>query len=451
MDSVLTAPGPTRHLPGTFLFRMRRNPLAFMVQMAKQYGDVVHFQVGSQHFFLLNHPDYIKEVLVTQDRSFMKGEALQRTKRLLGEGLLTSEGDFHRRQRRIIQPIFNHSRLQGYGEVMSQCVARITDRWRTGDVFDISAEMNRLALMITGNILFGMDVDNVAGDVRESLNAIVNIFSIMLLPFSDFLEYLPLPGFVRARRAQKNLDTILFRIIEDARTRQEDSTLISLLLNARDEDGSGMSDQQIRDEAMTLFLAGHETTANALSWTWHLLAQHPNVEEKLCAELDTVLGGRMPLAEDMDRLPYSSMVLMESMRLYPPAWVIGRRALEDVVIGSYFIPADSIVAVSPYIAHHDPRFYHDPERFDPERWTREERAQRPAYSYLPFGGGSRLCIGKNLAMMEGILLLAAIAQQWTLRIVPGQRVKMQPAITLRMKNGLRVVLHHRGTESQSRM
>lgn len=445
IDTIPAAPGPTRRVPGAILFGLRRDPLAFLMRMVRQYGDVVHFQVGPQHFYLLNHPDYIKEVLVTQDHSFMKGEALQRTKRLLGEGLLTSEGELHRHQRRIIQPLFHRMKLSHYGSIMTEYAGQTIRRWQDGDIMDISAEMSRLTLLIAGKTLFGVDMNEAAGDVGKALTSLVNTFNLLVLPFSNLLERLPLPSIVRAKRAQSNLDSILYRVIQDARSSPNQNTLISVLLEAQDEDGKRMNDRQIRDEAMTLFLAGHETTSNALTWTWYLLSQHPEAESKLETELDSVLGGRLPTVEDIPHLPYTQMVLSESMRLYPPAWVIGRRALQEVVIGNYLIPAGSIVAMSQYVMHRDPRFYFDPERFDPERWTPEAAAQRPNYSYFPFGGGSRLCIGKHFALMEGVLLLATIAQPWKIRLAPRHRVRTQPAITLRAKNGLRMSVHRYST------
>lgn len=443
MGTVINPTKPERLAPGRTLLRLRRDPLRFLQSLAMKHGDVAHIQIGKQNFFLLNHPDYIKEVLVTQDRSFMKGAALQRTKRLLGEGLLTSEREFHLRQRRIIQPLFHHERLTRYGSVIADLAERASNRWTSGAEVDMAKEMSLLTLDITGKTLFGVDVDDVAGEVGKALSAMLDTFAVLVSPLGDFLLKLPFPRMIRARKAQEQLDRIIYRVIEGARASQESETLISLLLHARDEDGSGMTDQQVRDEAMTLFLAGFETTSNVMTWTWHLLSQNPGTEAKLHAELDTVLAERLPNVEDLQRLPYTQMVLSESMRLYPPAWVVGRRALKDVRIGDLQIPEGSIVAVSQYVMHRDPRYYPDPERFDPERWTPLARTARPAFSYFPFGAGSRVCIGKHLAQMEAALLLATIARRWKMEAVAGHRIQTQPVITLRPKNGLRMLLHRR--------
>lgn len=443
MNNVTNPTKPERLAPGRTLFRLKRDPLRFLQTLANKHGDAAHIQIGLQNFYLLNHPDYIKEVLLTQDRAFMKGAALQRTKRLLGEGLLTSEGEFHLRQRRIIQPLFHHERLAQYGSVIADLAERASVWWNDGADIDIAKEMSLLTLAITGKTLFGVDVNDVAGEIGKALTAMLDTFAILVSPLGDFLMKLPFPRLIRAKRAQELLDRIIYRVIEEARASGGSETLVSLLLQARDEDGNGMTDQQVRDEAMTLFLAGFETTANTMTWTWHLLSQNPETEAKLHTEIDTVLGGRLPKVDDLQRLTYTQMVLSESMRLFPPAWVVGRRALKDIQIGDLQIPEGSIVAVSQYVMHRDPRYYPEPERFDPERWTPEARATRPNYSYFPFGAGSRVCIGKHLAQMEAALILATIAGHWSLNAVAGHRVRTQPVITLRPKNGLRMKLHRR--------
>lgn len=442
-------PGPSETFFGLGLLLWRtlqRDRLAALRHVARVYGDIVGFTVGRQRFLLLNHPDHVEDMLVTRARLFKKGRALERAKRLLGEGLLTSEGDLHRRQRRLAQPAFHKQRIAGYAATMVAHAQKTSQRWRDADPLDISAEMNRLTLTIAGETLLGTDVERDAGGVREALTAVLDAFPITMSPLAPLLERLPLPSMRRYRRAQATLDRVIYRIIEERRARGDDrGDLLSMLLLARDEDADGgrMSDTQVRDEAMTIFLAGHETTANALAWTWYLLAQHPDVERRLHHEIDSVLGDRTATAEDAMRLPYTRMVLSESMRLYPPAWAIGRRALEDFTIGGYIVTKGTVVLVSQYLIHRDERFYADPERFDPDRWLPDRQKGRPKYAYFPFGGGTRVCIGEAFAWMEGILVLATLARDWHLESLETAPVGMQPAITLRPAHGIRMKLGKR--------
>jgi cytochrome P450 len=278
------------------------------------------------------------------------------------------------------------------------------------------------------------------------------LFPRFMLPFFDLIRRLPLPSNRQADQARQRLDSLMYRIIQERRASGIDKgDLLSMLLLAQDEegDGSGMTDQQLRDEVLTLLLAGHETTANALTWTWYLLSQHPAAEAQLHTELDTVLAGRLPTVDDLLQLRYTRMVLAESMRLYPPAWIIGRRAVQDYEVGGYVIPARSIVIVCPYLMHRDPRYYPEPEVFDPQRWAPEAEAARPKFAYFPFGGGARQCIGEGFAWMEGTLLIATLAQQWQMRLVPGHPVALRPLITLRPKHGMRMVLHTRRGQRQA--
>ncbi|MCI0527418.1 MAG: cytochrome P450, partial [Nitrospira sp.] len=372
MKTIDYPPGPKRRLPGSLLLKFRRNPVKFLLNMARDYGDIAHFQLGSYHLFLLNHPDYIKDVLVTHYRNFAKSRALEMAKRLLGEGLLTSEGDFHLRQRRLAQPAFHRQRITAYGEVMTRYGVQIREQWQDGATLDIAQEMMRLTLSIVGKTLFAADVESEAGEIGEALTVAVNMFSRVTVPFAELLEKLPLPSNRRFWKARERLDTTICRMIQEHRTKGVDQgDLLSMLLLAQDAEGDGgsMTDMQLRDEAMTLFLAGHETTANALTWTWYLLSQNPDIEAKLHTELDAVLGGRLPTVEDLPQLQYTEQVFKESMRLYPPAWAMGRRVLQDYEIDSYIIPANSIVIMSQYIMHHDSRYYPNPYVFDPQRWT----------------------------------------------------------------------------------
>jgi len=428
-------PGPPARFFGLTAYpAFSGDRIAALAKLARDYGDVVLFRLGPQRMALLNHPDYVEDVLVTRARLFKKGRALERAKRLLGEGLLTAEGEAHLRQRRLVQPSFHRQRIEGYAQAMVAHASRTAERWRDGGQIDVAAEMTQLTLTIVGDTLFGTDVESDARSVRESLSAVFEIFPITMSPIAPLLERLPLPVVRRYNRAQAALDGVIYRIIDERRRNPSDrGDLLSMLLLARDEEGGGarMTDKQVRDEAMTLFLAGHETTANALTWGWYLLAQHPEVERRLHDEIDSVIGDRLPRADDAAALPYTRRVLAEVMRCYPPAWGIGRRAIEDVEIGGYTIPRNTVVLLSQYLLHHDPRFFPDPERFDPDRWLPERQRARPRFAYFPFGGGNRVCIGESFAWTEGILVLATLARHWRLQRVETAPVPMKAVLTLR--------------------
>jgi cytochrome P450 len=433
------------------LARFRGDRLGFLQEMAS-FGDVSHVAVRDRHFYLLNHPELIQDVLVTHDQAFVKSRALQVARRLLGNGLLTSEGDFHLRQRRLVQPAFHRQRVAAYGEAMATYAAQASDRWAArgiGFSVDMSQEMMRLTLAIVGKTLFDADVEGEAREIGQALTEALHALSRTLLPGGEVLEKLPLPANQRAEEASDRLDATIYRIIRQRRASGEDrGDLLSTLLAARDEDGSdtgGMTDLQVRDEAMTLFLAGHETTANALAWTWTLLAQNPVEERLLHAELDSVLAGRPPTVDDLPNLPYTRMILSESMRLYPPAYVIGRQTLEDYPVRGYVVPAGATVFVSQYVMHRDPRYWFDAGRFDPKRWTADAQARRAKFTYFPFGAGPRVCIGESFAWTEGLLVLATLAQRWQARLVLGHPITPEPLITLRPKFGLRMTLHRRRT------
>jgi cytochrome P450 len=371
---------------------------------------------------------------------------------VLGEGLLTSEREFHLRQRRLAQPGFHRQRIASYGAVMAEYADRWRRRWTGGQRVDLHAEMMGLTLAVVGKTLFDYDMAVDSGHIAQSLQIFLEKFRFRLLPFAALVERLPLPGMIRLRRARERVDSIVYRIIRERRASGRDhGDLLSMLLAAQDVEGDGgsMTDQQLRDEAITLILAGHETTSNALTWAFYLLSQHPDVEARLHAELHAALAGRLPAADDLPALPYTEMVLAESMRLYPPAYAIGRWTLEDHAFGPYEIPRHSIVLCSQWVMHRDPRFYPHPERFDPGRWTSEARAARPKFAYFPFGGGNRVCIGEGFAWMEGILILAALAQQWRMRVVPGYRPDLWPVITLRPRHGMPMLLEKKITEVRS--
>ena len=417
----------------------RRDTLAFLLANAEEHGDVSLYRLGRDDVYLLSHPDHVKDVLVTSQHSFVKGKGVQWAKLFLGEGLLTSEGEFHTRQRRLAQPAFHRQRIAAYARAMVDHAAECRDRLAPGAAVDMHAEMMSLTLAVAAKTLFDADVRTEAPEIAESLGVIIGFFPRFALPFAGALQALPLPGNARFARAVALLDGVVYRMIAERRASGEDrGDLLSMLLLSHDVegDGTGMTDRQLRDEVMTILLAGHETTANALTWTWYLLARNPEAEARLHAEVDRVLGGRAPVADDVPALGAVERVLAESMRLFPPAWGIGRRALAAHDVGGYTIPAGGLVAMSPYVVHRDPRWWPDPLRFDPDRFTPEARATRPRFAYFPFGGGARQCIGESFAWMEGVLLVATLAQRLRFALVPGARIEPQALITLRPRHGM---------------
>ncbi|HEX2721596.1 MAG TPA: cytochrome P450, partial [Gemmatimonadaceae bacterium] len=344
-------PGPLPRYPGQYIVEIARNPLAMMIGLQREYGDIAHWKIGPQHLYLFNHPDLVRDVLVTNQKNFHKSRGLERAKKLLGNGLLTSEGEFHLRQRRLAQPAFHRQRIAAYAGTMGEYAERSSSSWRNGETRDMHTEMMRLTLGIVSKTLFDADVESEAAEIGEALTNAFEYFNIAMLPFTELIEKLPLPAVRRFNAARDRLDRTIYGMIDERRESDDDrGDLLSMLLMATDNegDGSGMSDTQLRDEALTIFLAGHETTANALTWTWFLLSQNPDVERKLHAEVDSVIQDRAPAYDDLPRLPYTRMVLAESMRLYPPAWGIGRRALESFAVRGFTIPARSVVLMSQY-------------------------------------------------------------------------------------------------------
>jgi cytochrome P450 len=431
--------------PLAALRAFRRDPIALLERLAA-LGDVVRLRVPSSDAFLLNHPDLVHEVLVAEHRAFHKGPTIQAAKLLLGESLLTSEGERHRRQRRLIQPMFHHERIAGYADAMVRRAELVASGWRDGAELDAHAEMASLTLGIVGETLFGADVDGErSATITRALTDTLSMFDRVYSPAFRMLVRLPTPTMRRYRRIEADLDRVIAELIAERRSAgASGDDLLSLLLRA-EESGSGMTDEEVRDEALTLVLAGHETTSNALAWTWYLLAQHPAAEARLHAELDDALAGRPPSASDLPRLRGAEAVLSESIRLRPPAWAIGRRAIRDVRIGEVDVPEGAIVVVSPWLLHHDARWWRDPEAFVPERWTSGEATRRPRSAFVPFGGGPRMCVGEPFAWMEGTLLLATIARRWRLRLVPGRPVTAQAVVTLRPRGGLPMVAERRPT------
>ena len=439
-------PGPKINLFKGHLITTRRvDPLKFMTTLAEQYGDIAHFRVGNQHYYFLNHPDFIKEVLTKHYGNFLKGKGRKPATQFLGDGVITADGDRHRRQRRLMQPDFHKERIASYGEAMVNHSVRLAERWRDGQTVDVAEEMRRLTLSIISETLFHADTEAEADELSKAVSATLRQFRSFRLPLTYFLEKLSLKRNRQYEHGTTRLDSTIYRMIRERRKNPNGhGDLLSGLLRARTEgSGEGMTDREVRDEAMSIFLAGYETTAIALTWTYYLLSQHPQVLAELEAEISRVLGSRRPTTDDVVNLKYTGMVVAEAMRLYPPSWRLVRRTINDFEIGGYVVPAQSQIVMSQYVMQRDERYYPDASRFDPQRWTPEAKAVRPQYSYFPFGGGTRRCIGEGFALMEAVLVIAALGQSWRLRLVPGHRVETQPTHILRPRYGMRMVLEHR--------
>ncbi len=424
--SVVTKfpPGPTYKMPGKLLRQFIHDPINTLSTIAREYGDISYFKLGPEHVYLINNPDYIEKVLIYDHRNFKKGKRLQTVKAILGEGLVTSEGDFHNRQRRLIQPIFHPKQIMTYSNIMTDYAVRMRNRWNDGATVDISEEMMRLTLGIICKSVLNYDVESEAQEVGKALTTVRKYSKRLQSPIGHVLDKIPiLPAPRRARQARKELDSLVYGLISDRRQQEESDNdkryddLLSRLMQAQESNiadhvshngvpststsNEKMSDKQVRDEVMTIF----NSSNNA--------------------------GNRIPTADDIPKLQYTERVLRESMRLYPPVWTMGRYVENDYSVGEYTIPAGSSILMSQYVMHHDPRYYEKPEEFNPNRWTDDFKAHLPRFSYFPFGGGIRGCIGESFAWMEGILIIATIAQEWSMRLVPSQRIKLDPAITLR--------------------
>ena len=486
-------PGPVQALPYSLALKFISNPLPILTEIVNKYGDVSHFKFGPRlHVYLINNPYYIENILVKHDSSFIKSPGLRLAKRVLGNGLITSEGEMHDVQRRIVKPAFSRDKMDSYGKIILEHCFEYTDsHWKDGMILDIHKEMTKLSLSIISKILFGSnslaisDIDKIS----NSITIIIEYINKLRIPFLRFIQILPLPSTIRYRRALRGLDSLIYdKIIERRKMiwdksggggggnighspsedggepyNQNYADMLSILINSTDgknTEGQGdsqtnetalkMTNKQLRDEVMTIFLAGHETTANALTWTFFLVSQHPEVESKIMDEISSVVGTEnnnhnIIAFEDVQKLKYTEMVLMESLRLYPPSWAIGRQAIKDYVLDNrYVIPSGSVIIMSQYLMHHDARYFSQPERFCPERWSPKFRASIPRFSYFPFGGGSRSCIGEPLAWIEGIIILATILKRWKVTLEEdAQGIKLKPLVTLRPKCGIRMKLRRR--------
>lgn len=450
--SYLYPPGLRMNLPFYLFHKFFKpgNPIRLFEHL-RRYGRAAHYRILFHDVVLLHDPSDIREVLIDKAASFGKDRTQKRMKILLGEGLITSDGETHKRGRRIAAPAFHRQRIQRYAEQIVERAQSLSADWQPGQKLDIAAEMMRLALQITARTLFDTEVTPEIHVINDQVNIIMGLYNYLVaLPRAELLLNSPLPGMKRFRKAKARLDQAVDSMIRTRREkrtrtgdREEGGDLLSMLLTARDDqaegDGRGLDADQLRDQILTLFLAGYETVANALTWTWLLLGQNPAAEIRLHAELDEVLAGGLPKIEDLPRLEYTAMVLAESMRLYPPAWAMGREALEDVSIGPYRLRKGTMIFFSQYIVQRDPRWFPEPLSFRPERHTPEAKMARPRFAYFPFGGGGRQCIGESFAWMEATLALATIAQHWRLQLQPNQSVELQPKITLRPKNGVKVI------------
>ncbi|MGH9494596.1 MAG: cytochrome P450, partial [Candidatus Sulfotelmatobacter sp.] len=388
-------PGLQRNLVWLALRKLRpANPIILFQQLTQEYGDVVHYKIGWHHIVFLNHPDYIREILVVQNDNFIKERTVRRSKMLLGEGMITAEGAEHRLQRQVAQPAFHRQRIPDYAATIVREAVRTRDCWRDGEQRDIALDMMRLTLNVVAETLFATDLRNEVNELADAINRIMGLYNfLVMLPAAEWLVHVRPPGLAAFARARKRIDAVVYRMIEAHRREHSDRGSLLDLMLAASPDRTPESEKSLRDQVITIFLAGYETVANALSWTWYLLSENPECERRFHEEIDRELQGRAPTFDDIPRLRYAEMVLAESMRLYPPAWAMGRYARNDFHLGDYFLPAKTTVLTSQFVTHRDERFFPDPLRFDPERFTPEAKARRAKFTYFPFGAGARQCIG----------------------------------------------------------
>ncbi len=444
--------------PRTVRRLLRADPLAGLIGLRRTYGPIVRLSSRPMSLFLVADPAAIADALVGSSRAYGRGvvrrglgsrqTVVEPLTLVLGQGLLTSSGEAHRRQRRLMQPLFHHQRISEYGETFAAFADDRADRWRDGRLLDIHDEMIEMTLAMVARTLFDVDVDSDAVNIiRTAISENMVATRKALQAGFELMEKLPLPAARRRRDARHALDRIVYDLIQRRRAAGAGGTdLLSLLLSARDaETGAGMDDTQVRDEVLTILLAGHETTANALTWTFHLLGRHPEIAATLHAELNRVLAGRRPTVADLPYLPYTDAVFAESMRLYPPVWGMGRYLLKDHIVGGYLLPAGSTLLLSQWVVHRDEKWWPDPERFDPTRWIGDGLdPDRPRYAYFPFGGGPHQCIGNGFALTEGVLALATICRRWAFEPVAGVEITPEPTVTLRPRGGLPMITRRRG-------
>lgn len=451
MPAIVRPPSPPGHWLLGNLPEFRHDMLAFFTHCARQYGDLVALRFGPRKVHLASHPDFVEQVLVTENRKFGKSYVFELLRPVLGNGLVNSEGEFWLRQRRLMQPAFNKSSVNNYASIFVDYAKRLLNEWNNGQPCDLHTEMTRLTLGIVGKTLMDIDLVDVSSEIAAPLEQCMKDFSHRFESAWNFPSWVPTPMNQRGKRNVRQLDMVVNRIIHNRRESKSDpGDLLSKLIHARDEvDQTGMTDRQLRDEVMTLFLAGHETTANALAWTWFLLGQNPVVENRLLEELASVVGDRYPDVDDVPKLTFTEAVLKESMRLFPPVYAFSRRVLTDAAIGGFHVPSGSAVIMSQWVTHRDPRWWDEPDEFRPERWLTETVKERSAYAYFPFGAGPRGCIGNTFAMLEAILVVATIVPRFRIELVHPENVKPWPSVTLRPRGGISAVLHSRTPQAAS--
>jgi len=448
METVLehtSAPG----VSGLALFRMmpkfKRNTLQTFVDLARQHGDLVCFR-GLWTSFMLIDPQHVEYVLQMNSRNYRKGKNYKELAAATGNGLFVSEGDVWRRQRRLAQPAFHRQKIASFAKIMTDSCEAMLERWQPlaerGATVEVDAEMLRLTLGIVGKALFSRDLSDESDTMNQSFEIIRKHTTKRIMSILKFPASFPTAQNRRFRQAVANAEQVVYDLIAERRHGAGNDDLLSLLMAARDEEtGEGLSDQELRDQALTIIGAGYETTTQALAWTWYLLAKHPEIENKLHAEIEHVLRGRTPTFEDLPNLKYTLMVFQEAMRLYPPIWMLTRAAIEADEIGGYRVPANSEILLLPYITHRHPKYWEQPEDFNPEHFTPEKVAARPRFAYFPFGAGARQCIGNNFALMEAQLIIATVAQKYLLRLADEQTIKPETSVTLRPSRRLKMTLH----------
>jgi cytochrome P450 len=423
-----------------------RDPLAFLSGVAEKYGDIANFRLGGINVFFVRHPDYVREVLITQRASFTMTSLRAKINAVVGEGLFTSRGELHARQRRLMLPVFRKSRIEAYAGQMAELSRRSRDRWESGVTVDIADEMMKLTMLIAARALFEQDIGGDTQAVSRNIDAVLEFFTRLSSPFLKLSLALPLPSTRRFKQAVRELDEVIYRMIERRKADAGDRTdLLSLLMQAKDDQTNvHMTEKQLRDEVLTLLIAGHETTANVLAWTFYLLAQRPDADLRLHEEARNVLGGRAAYtAADVDRLVYTRRVMQEGLRLYPPGWFIGREAQTDVTLGGYTVPKGAMVMMSQYVTHRDARFFDEPERFKPERWEGDFQDRLPRGAYFPFSAGDRHCIGEGFAWQEALLILATLLERWRFELVPCQNIRPRPSVTLRPDGPIKMIVRPR--------
>jgi len=450
-SAVLSAPsarppGP-RGLPMLGVARQfARDPLAFLSGLPKMYGDISNFRLGNLDVYFLAHPDLVREVLLTQRARFTMTALRAKINSVVGEGLFTSRGELHARQRRLIQPVFRKSKIEAYASGMAELSRRAAAPWRPGQVIDVADEMMRLTMLIAARALFDHDIEGDAQQVSRNIGMVLEFFTKLSSPFLKLSLRLPLPSSLRFRRAVRELDAVIYRMIRRRKAGElNGSGLLTLLMQVKDEETNvAMAEKQLRDEVLTLLIAGHETTANTLAWIFWLLAGHPEADRRLHEEVRAVLGARQQFeAVDVDRLEYGRMVILEGLRLYPPGWFIGREALSDVRLGGYRVPKGGVVMMSQYVMHRDSRYFTQPDRFSPERWEGGFQERLPRGAYFPFSAGDRHCIGEGFAWQEALLILATLAERWRFELAPGQDVRPRPSVTLRPDGPIKMIVRSR--------